>query len=108
MTERSPGEYTPYDTRAEANETVDRKLRYRQIIECLKEKPRQTAKEIAMMMYMKGYIPNSERNFTAPRLTELSKQGVVEPVSRTKCRYTGKSVSVYALRPEPGQQLSLY
>ena len=31
-----------------------------------------TAKEIAVEMYKKGYIPSDERNFTAPRLTELS------------------------------------
>ena len=95
---RIPGEYTPYETRAEANETVDRQRRYRQIIECLTEKPEQTAKEIAVMMCVKGWIPNSERNFTAPRLTEMSQKGIVEPIGRTKCEYTGKSVSVYALR----------
>ena len=72
MIERRPGEYVPYGTRAEANETVDRQKRYAQIIECLRERPQQTAKEIASMMVGKGYIPYADRNFTAPRLTELS------------------------------------
>ena len=46
----------------------------------------------------KGYIPTSERNFTAPRLTELSKMGVVEPIGKKMCQYTGKTVAVYACR----------
>ena len=98
MIERRPGEIVTFDTRAEANETLDREKRYTQIIECLREKPKQTAKEIAVMMCKKGYIPNSERNFTAPRLTEMSQRGIVEPIGKTKCQYTGKTVSVYALR----------
>lgn len=98
MIERQPGEYTPYETRAEANDTVDRQVRYRQITDCLREKPNQTAKEIAVMMFRKGLIPTSERNFTAPRLTELSRTGRVEIMGKTKCRYTGKTVTVYAIR----------
>ena len=57
-----------------------------------------TAKEIAVEMYKKGYIPSDERNFTAPRLTELSIKGIVEPVEKKKCQYTGKTVSVYKVR----------
>ena len=101
MEERRPGEYTPYETRAEANETVDRQVRYNQIIDCLRQGPA-TAKEVAVMMFRKGLIPTSERNFTAPRLTEMSQKGIVEPIGRTKCRYTGKSVSVYDLRADNG------
>lgn len=97
MIERKPGEYVPYDTRGEANETVDRNKRYAQIKECLTEKPQQTAKEIAAMMCKKGYIPTAERNFTAPRLTEMSQRGMVEAVGKTKCNFTGKTVSVYSL-----------
>ena len=96
--ERMFGEITTYDTRSEAHSKVDKAKRYRQIIECLKERPKLTAKQIAVMMYEKGYIPTTERNFTAPRLTELSNQGIVEPVGKTKCSWTGKTVAVYALR----------
>ena len=96
--ERRPGEYVQYDTRAEANETVDRNKRYAQIIECLREEPKQTAKEIACMMVAKRYIPYADRNFTAPRLTELSQRGVVEAVGKKECKWTHKMVSVYDLR----------
>ena len=89
------------ETRAEAEASVDKQKRYKQIIECLEQfggKTGLTAKECAVAMHMKGYIPTTERNFTAPRLTELSKTGVVEPIGKKVCSYTGKTVAVYALR----------
>ena len=96
---RRAGEMTTLDTRGEAHESVDKKKRYSQIIECLIEsRIGLTAKEIAVIMMQKGYIPTSERNFTAPRLTEMMEQGVVEPIGKTTCQYTGKTVTVYALR----------
>ena len=88
----------PSETRAEAHETVDKQKRYRQIKECLAGSDGMTAKEIAVMMMRKGYIPTSERNFTSPRLTEMLKNGVVDIVGKKKCKYTGKTVSVYVLR----------
>lgn len=57
-----------------------------------------TAKEIAVEMKKRGDIPTDERNFTAPRLTELSIKGIVEPIGKKKCSYTGKTVSVYKIR----------
>jgi len=87
----------PSETRAEAHETVDKQKRYRQIIECLAGSDGMTAKEIAVAMMRKGYIPTSERNFASPRLTEMLKNGVVDIVGKKKCKYTGKTVSVYVL-----------
>ena len=99
MERRNYGEFTTYETRADAHDAVDKKKRYKQIIEILTgKKDGLTAKEIACAMMMKGYIPTSERNFTAPRLTELSQKGVVEPIGKKVCRFTGKKVAVYALR----------
>lgn len=95
--ERTVGTYVTHDTRAEAHEQVDKQKRYQQIIECLSEKP-MTAKECAVEMFLKGYAPTSERNLTAPRLTELSKDGRVEPIGKKRCQYTGKTVAVYAVR----------
>ena len=97
MTERRPGEYPPFEARAEANEKVDRQKRYAQIKECLKEKPEMTAKEIAVLMYFKRYIPTSERNFTAPRLTEMMNAGTVEVIGKKRCKYTNRKVAVYKL-----------
>ena len=75
--------------------------RYRQIKSVLRVyKKGRTAKQIAVIMYKKGVIPTAERNFTAPRLTELVEKGEVEPIGKTLCEYTGKKVTVYALRRE--------
>ena len=41
------------------------------------------------------YIPSTERNYTAPRLTELEKMGYVKAIDKKKCEYTGKTVAVY-------------
>ena len=99
MEERRVGERITFTTRAMSNEEVPRKERYLQIIEILKKsgKP-MTAKEIAMEMFRRGYTNSDERNNAAPRLTELSQKGKVEPVGKKFCQYTGKSVSCYALR----------
>ena len=103
MIERRPGEITTLETRAAANEEVDRNLRYKQIIDVLSGCPSgATAKEIAVKMQMRGDIPTSERNFTAPRLTELGKRGKVEPVGKTVCRYTGRTVTVWGLCDREG------
>lgn len=98
MIERKAGEIPTLDTIGEAHDSVDKKKRYSQIIECLEIGQEMTAKEIAVMMMQKGYIPTSERNFTAPRLTEMMMRGIVEPVGKKKCKYTGQTVTVYALR----------
>jgi len=94
---RRLGETPTLETRSEAEATVDKQRRYKEIMECLREGD-MTAKECAVVMMNKGYIPTSERNFTAPRLTEMSKAGMVEPVGKKKCQYTGRTVAVYAVR----------
>ena len=81
----------------DAYQSIDKEKRYRQIKEILNELKQATAKEIAVVMYKKGYIPISERNFSAPRLTELRKKGVVEVAKKKRCSYTGKTVAVYEL-----------
>ena len=92
------GSIPTLEARKESHETINKQQRYRQIIECLKERPEQSAKQIAVMMMQKGYIPTSERNFVSPRLTELGKVGIVEPIGKRVCAYTHKKVSVWTLR----------
>lgn len=96
--ERLPGQNITHDTRAIAHESVDKQKRYEQIKETLRlyNYP-MTAKEIAVHMRNMGYIPTDERNFTSPRLTELSKMGVVEPCGKKRCSFTGKNVTAYRL-----------
>ena len=95
---RNYGENTTLETRHESNEKVDRQKRYAQIKEILGDYGELTAKQIAILMFKKGFIPTSERNFSSPRLTELCISGDVEVIGKTKCEFTGKKVSVYKLR----------
>lgn len=95
---RLPGEITTYDTRHDSHVAVDKQKRYAQILSCFDDKPEMTAKECAVEMKRRGYIPTDERNFTAPRFTELSKNGILEPIGKKKCDWTGKTVAVYGKR----------
>lgn len=95
---REYGECPTLETRAEAHEQVDKRKRYSQIIETMSESNfPMSAKEIAVVMANKGYIPTSERNFVAPRLSEMMEEGIVEPVGKIKCAWTGKKVTIYKL-----------
>ena len=69
------------------------KKRYEQILNRL-DKPK-TAKELAVELFELGFIPSTERNYTAPRLTELEKMGFVKVIGKKKCEWTGKQVAVY-------------
>lgn len=73
-----------------------RKKRYEEILDRLMTCP-MTAKEIAVEMYELEQIPSTERNYTAPRLTELESMGCVEVVGKKKCNYTGKMVAIYEI-----------
>lgn len=98
MRNRLLGELTTLETRAIANESVDKKKRYKQILEIMTDnKKPMTAKEISMEMYKRGYTPTGERNFSSPRITELLKNGTLDVVGKKKCQYTRKTVSVYAI-----------
>lgn len=70
-----------------------KKIRYELILDSL-NKPK-TAKEIAVELYDLGFISSTERNYTAPRLTELVKKGFVKVINKKTCQYTGKKVAIY-------------
>ena len=72
-----------------------KKIRYIQILNRLDEP--KTAKELAVELFELGFIASSERNYTAPRLTELEKMGYVKAIDKKKCKYTGKTVAVYEI-----------
>ena len=82
--------------RAESNAQVDIAKRYAQIISILRNGD-MTAKEVAVEMFNRGYVSSSERNNSAPRLTELVAKNRVVAVNKRKCQYTGKTVTVYSL-----------
>lgn len=98
MEERRYGEITSFETRRESNNSVNKQKRYNEIKEILTERGQLTAKQIAILMFKKGYIPTPERNYSSPRLTELCIAGEVEVIGKERCEYTGKKVSVFQLR----------
>lgn len=46
-------------------------------------------------LFKEKIIPSPERNYTAPRLSELEEMGIVRLFRKKKCEYTGKYVAVY-------------
>lgn len=86
-----------YETRQESEEKVDKQLRYSQIKKILAHGEELTAKEIAVMMMANGWIPSSERNYSAPRLTELADAGVVEVTGKKLDVRSNRRVATYRL-----------
>ena len=84
-------------TRKEANENIDKERRCRDILAVLDQEP-MTAKEIAVELFRRGLTASADRNNAAPRLTEMTRDGRVQPIGRKKCIYTGKTVTIYARR----------
>lgn len=73
-------------------------IRYRQIRGILALHPEgMTAKEVAYAMHEIGLTPTDERNFSAPRLTELEEKGQVEVIGKKTCQWTKKRVRIYRL-----------
>ena len=87
-----------YETRQLSFEDIKPKCkkRYEEILDRLMSGPK-TAKEIAVELFELDLIPSTERNYTAPRLTELEKMGLVKSIDKTKCKYTSKTVAVYEI-----------
>lgn len=90
-----------YQTRQLSFEDIKdkKKKRYEQILDRLMTGIK-TAKEIAVEMFELELIPSTERNYTAPRLTELEQMGLVKAIDKKKCEYTGKTVAIYEITPK--------
>lgn len=82
-----------------------KRKRYEQILNRL-DKPK-TAKEIAVELFELGFTPSTERNYTAPRLTELEKMGFVKVIDKKKCEYTGKKVAIYRRTQEGFEAINM-
>jgi|LSQX01.3.fsa_nt_gb predicted ArsR family transcriptional regulator len=78
----------------------DAAARRRVILEILTERGQLTAREVAAELYRRGITPSDERNYSAPRLTELKAAGQVEVTGKTICDRTGRSVAVWAVKKE--------
>lgn len=80
------------ETRIESLKSLDRAKRYREIIEALKDEPDGlTARELA------NILGSEERNYVAPRLTELEYKGIVKSIGKKLDEKTKRWVAVYVL-----------
>ena len=83
-------------TRREAYEAVQPKIGKRaQLILDTLGNGEATVSEITATLYNAGAIPYYNRNFVAPRLTELKEQGLVETCGRREALYTGTTEAVW-------------
>ena len=90
------------ETRRESYKEVKKSIGDRQqmILDALRERPRSTARELALYLWEQRKIPQAERNYVHPRLTELVDDGLVRVVGKRKCPVTGRMVAVYELADE--------
>jgi len=93
-------ENIPQETRREsyAAVTQDTAARRRVILEMLTEHGGMTAREIAVELQKRGITPTDERNYAAPRLSELLEAGKIEAVDTKICDHSGRSVAVWAAK----------
>lgn len=85
------------ETQREAHEFIShrRDVRSEQILEVLGDR-QLTVSEIVVELLDRGVIKYYDRNFVAPRLTELKDAGIVKVVGKRPCIMSGKNVAVWA------------
>jgi hypothetical protein len=85
------------ETRRESYEAVKPTTQKRRaaVLEVLGDKE-MTATEIAEALYARGDTKSAERNYAAPRLTELKAEGKVKTVGKRFCGKTGRNIAVWA------------
>ena len=86
------------ETRRESYRAVLPSLTARQktILQILKDCGDMTAQQVADTLCFLRITPTNERNFAAPRLTELAEKGLVQAVGKKICGKTGRKVSVWS------------
>jgi hypothetical protein len=78
----------PKETRRESYEAIAPTLRKRQklVLQILRECGDMPAQQVADTLCFLRITPTGERNFAAPRLTELCDMGFVAAVGKTVCK----------------------
>lgn len=98
MIRREYGENTTLECRQDSYEVTDKQKRRKDILWLMRiHKVPMTAMEIAFLLSQYG-LSRFERNAAAPRLTEMCKDGTVEPVGKKRDEWTGRMVTCYQIR----------
>lgn len=87
---------TTADTRRESHNAIKPQKEDRRalVLKILKGR-RMTAEEVTEELIKIGAIPYFDRNFVAPRLTELSDMGKVRAVGRKKSKRTKRTIAIW-------------
>jgi hypothetical protein len=93
----------PKETRRESYNIIRNTLTQRQrvVLQILRDWGDLTAQEVATVLLWSGITPTDERNFAAPRLTELAEAGLVQAVGKKICDKTGRRVTVWSAVAKP-------
>ncbi|MDR1892202.1 MAG: hypothetical protein LBQ48_04270 [Oscillospiraceae bacterium] len=70
--------------------------RQKTVLQILKDYGEMTAQEVADSLFLMNITPTNERNFAAPRLTELCDMGLAEAIGKKVCGKTGRTVSIWS------------
>ena len=96
---RENGEATTLECRHDSHEATDKQKRRRDIMFVLENSSKPlTAMEIAEDLFLLGKVDRVDRNYVSPRMTEMCKDGTVEPVGKKVCKYTGRTVTAFQIR----------
>lgn len=92
----------PKETRRQSHAAVHPHKAARQaaIMAILNECGGMTAQEVAAELHRRGFVSSDERNFAAPRLTELKEAGRIAATGKTTCTKTGRTVTVWSAGKE--------
>lgn len=92
----------PKETRRQSHAAIkpNKAARQAAVMAVLLECGDMTAQEVATELHRRGFVSSDERNYAAPRLTELYKAGRVRPAGKKICSKTGRSVTVWTARQE--------
>ena len=97
---------TTTETRRESYDaiTTEPSKRAALILDVLGNK-QMTVDEIVYELIDRNALSHFDRNFVAPRLTELKEAGTVEVIGKRKSPRTGKNVAVWARKPKNEEKL---
>ncbi|OGO91780.1 MAG: hypothetical protein A2Y17_13565 [Clostridiales bacterium GWF2_38_85] len=86
------------ETRSESYNIIRKTLtgRHKTVLQILRDWGDLTAQEVATVLLLDGITPTDERNFAAPRLTELTEAKLVQAVGKKICEKTGRRVTVWS------------
>ena len=94
------------ETRRESYKAVLLTLneRQRNVLNVLTECGNMTAQEVASELHLRDITPSDERNFAAPRLTELADVGLVRAIGKKPCYKSGRRVTVWAIVKDEAEE----